>query len=454
MSFPVIPLPFTSVALNHVGGTSNSDQHQQQHSQRRQNARQLQQAASRNPNSLHTLLLDEAAIASRKAAIATYGYSWLQPAGVAKTMLGRREEEIEREELERQMREQEEMEIEMERGEEMARQAALREQQMAAEAGTGTDAQRDLDDDIPDADDNGQEEQEQEEGETEADLDNDIPDADADQTFADDSAFNVEGVTGITDEVEDTNLGSDDHSLAQNTRAHPTLAPPRNRAPVTGSRPSDTRPLHTPAQLRHEWEQQALAAVQEGEQEQNLDTWSLDEDDELDEIDGRDLDDDVPQADEEDDEGEWQHTDTELELEDESAGMLLDDEEDYPRQAHTGDLSMDMSAISGFGPRRTSLSGNVFAGSSSRPVPGAAVTPAGANPGSSTVPSTSASATSPSSPGRNWLYARSLFGITRPRASGASETQAQTPAEESHTPQSQYGDRETRSRRPRSGRNG
>jgi hypothetical protein len=79
-------------------------------------------------------------------AIAMYGYSWLKPAGCPKTMLGRREEEVEREEVERQLREVELQERVNLEAEEQERLARMRETGEVEEG-------RDLDDDIPDADD-------------------------------------------------------------------------------------------------------------------------------------------------------------------------------------------------------------------------------------------------------------------------------------------------------------
>ncbi|OAL26864.1 hypothetical protein AYO20_09897 [Fonsecaea nubica] len=122
-------------------------------------------------------------------AIAMYGYSWLKPAGCAKTMLGRREEEVEREEVERQLREVELQERQAQETEEQERLARLNE----AGEGEVDEGERDLDEDIPDADEvdlDGEEDEESEEdvdhgideGEDDealqVDLDDEIPDAD------------------------------------------------------------------------------------------------------------------------------------------------------------------------------------------------------------------------------------------------------------------------------------
>ncbi|KKY23702.1 hypothetical protein UCRPC4_g02799 [Phaeomoniella chlamydospora] len=97
--------------------------------------------------SLAALAQSEDLIEHRKNAIATFGYSWIKPAGCTKTMLGRREEELEREELDRQIREAEEAEM---RGGTRFDEAALMEGEGEGED-DGLD-QRDLDDDVPDAD--------------------------------------------------------------------------------------------------------------------------------------------------------------------------------------------------------------------------------------------------------------------------------------------------------------
>ena len=47
---------------------------------------------------LSSLLLEERALRARKNNIASFGYSWIRPAGCPKTMLGMKEEEAEREE--------------------------------------------------------------------------------------------------------------------------------------------------------------------------------------------------------------------------------------------------------------------------------------------------------------------------------------------------------------------
>jgi hypothetical protein len=167
-------------------------------------------------HNLSSLLLEERALRVRKNNIASFGYSWIKPAGCAKTMLGMKEEEAEREEALAAA------------AAEMAAAAA------AAEAGAdGTDEfgaqhgedqddtgmERDLDDDIPDADASGLVEEGEEgleeddavdeEGYMERDLDDDIPEAFPDDDEIDNEGFGEENYDDfdnqpdLDDEVED-----------------------------------------------------------------------------------------------------------------------------------------------------------------------------------------------------------------------------------------------------------
>lgn len=131
---------------------------------------------SRSPaNSLSALQAEERALRARKQNIASFGYSWIRPAGCAKTMLGMNEEEAEREEaLAAQQAEMNAVEGEGI----MDDDTGLRQEGM----------ERDLDDEIPDAEEEEgeglveegeegleEEEIEDEEGYMERDLDDDIP---------------------------------------------------------------------------------------------------------------------------------------------------------------------------------------------------------------------------------------------------------------------------------------
>ncbi|KAJ6127441.1 hypothetical protein N7523_003053 [Penicillium sp. IBT 18751x] len=130
---------------------------------------------SRSPaNSLSALQVEERALRARKQNIASFGYSWIRPAGCAKTMLGMKEEEAEREEA--MAAQQAEMNAVEGEGI-MDDDTGMREEGM----------DRDLDDEIPDAEEEGEglveegeeglEEEEivDEEGYMERDLDDDIP---------------------------------------------------------------------------------------------------------------------------------------------------------------------------------------------------------------------------------------------------------------------------------------
>ncbi|KAJ5169069.1 uncharacterized protein N7482_004663 [Penicillium canariense] len=134
---------------------------------------------SRSPaNSLAALQMEERTLRARKQNIASFGSSWIRPAGCAKTMLGMKEEEAEREEA-------------------LAAAAAemgavdtegLMDDDMGMTQGEGEEEgegmERDLDDEIPDAEEGLVEEGEEglaedglddEEGFMERDLDDDIP---------------------------------------------------------------------------------------------------------------------------------------------------------------------------------------------------------------------------------------------------------------------------------------
>ena len=186
-------------------------------------------------------------------------------------MLGRKEEEVEREEVDRQLREvemQEQMQAEVE---EVARQRLMREQAGAEAAGESPGAgQRDLDDEVPEADQDAEEDEE--EDDEEQDLDDDVPEADVSGWHYDTriSPEAGEGETGITDDVERSHLGDG------------LQVPPIFRAGMFAA------------------EDDAIANAM------------LDED-EMEGMGEQDLDDEVPDAEMNADEEGWEHTDTELE---------------------------------------------------------------------------------------------------------------------------------------------
>ncbi|OCT52512.1 hypothetical protein CLCR_09726 [Cladophialophora carrionii] len=322
-SLPLLPPPPSSLfppitAPSSDAPTSTPAAHHHHH-----HRRQKHNAAYNARNStLLALSTDERTVSQRKMAIAMYGYSWLKPAGCAKTMLGRREEEVEREEVERQLREvelQERLALETEEQERMAR---------AQELGEGEEG-RDLDEDIPDADDpdpdadyeseEEEEEEEEEDGAVEegededgmemgmaADLDDEIPDADDQEAEDDGEPLSPVGADGGW--VYDTRREPDTDDEDQLPQP---LPPPRHRdrgharhTTVAGVQV----PLSGSEYDYDERDAEALAnAMLDGDDMYEADvhgpgrsTLSGD----------RDLDDDVPDA---DDDQAWEHTDTELE---------------------------------------------------------------------------------------------------------------------------------------------
>ncbi|KAM5463983.1 hypothetical protein MauCBS54593_007159 [Microsporum audouinii] len=185
-----------SVANSSQNGTTNG-QHPQSG---RRNARSTTTATplfSASFDPLSALLLEERALKLRKQNIASFGYSWIRPAGFPKTMMGIREEEMECEEGvgagvgEGDVEEEEFMEG-IEGGEGVG--MGLDGQGGAGEGEEGdAGMERDLDGDIPDGDvegfglvEEGEEGYEDEEGEfpddeeegmMERDLDDDVPEA-------------------------------------------------------------------------------------------------------------------------------------------------------------------------------------------------------------------------------------------------------------------------------------
>lgn len=233
-------------------------------------------------------------------AIAMYGYSWLKPAGCVKTMLGRREEEVEREEVERQLREVEMQERLAVEAEEQERLAALREQ--AEAGGEMTEGDRDLDDEIPEAPE-GEEMDELEDDGMGGDLDDEIPEAEDDELQEEDldgddddvnqeqwvydtrreGESDEEGETGITDEMGQTRI-----------RAEPARTRPRG--------------ISESEYYVDERDAEALANAMLDEDEMGEMGFEEDADGQGMGEGERDLDDDVPEADE-----SWEHTDSELE---------------------------------------------------------------------------------------------------------------------------------------------
>ena len=304
-SLPLLPpppsalLPTSSSSYTPSYATESSGIPHSQQQQQASNSRRPKIPAARG--SLAALTLDERILDARKTAIQMYGWSWLKPAGCTKTMLGRREEEAEREEVARQLQEVEEQERMVVEGEEEERRAGLAQQAAQEDAGQAVGSlDRDLDEEIPDADGVGENADDEDEG---VDLDDEVPDADVDRTNLTFGTVTtaMDDATGITDDVEHSHLGE----------------------PGPALRNANTAPVQF-----HEFEateQEALANAMLEEDEQGIADADMG-------VEGRDLDDEVPEADEE----EWQHTDSDASFDDdEDAGMDISNL-DPPRQILRG----------------------------------------------------------------------------------------------------------------------
>lgn len=142
---------------------------------------------------LAQLSADEAVIAQRKQNIRRFGAGWIRPPGIAKTYQATMDEIAEREEQEILARREAAM-LELERA---AEEDARRE---AMEAGDGTgveeEGERDLDDDIPEAENEDNSDLGDGGDEAERDLDEDVPEAASDDSSEDeteaDMTFNEE----------------------------------------------------------------------------------------------------------------------------------------------------------------------------------------------------------------------------------------------------------------------
>lgn len=204
-------------------------------------------------------------------------------------MLGRKEEEIEREEVERQLREVEMQERVQQELNEAERQTMMQAQARGEAVGhaPGQD-ERNLDDDVPEAEEHDLDDdipEDEDEDEEEHDLDEDVPEADVSGWHYDTriSSEPAEGETGITDDVERSHLVD---GLHISPRFHAGTF-------VNGQQDAGRMPYEDEHAIAH----------------------AMLEEDELDGIGDRDLDDEVPDADMEVDEEGWEHTDTELDLE-------------------------------------------------------------------------------------------------------------------------------------------
>jgi hypothetical protein len=208
-------------------------------------------------NTIATLAAEERSLRARKLNIASFGYSWIKPAGCAKTMLGMKEEEAEREE---------------------ALQAAAAE--MEAAEGEGI-----MDDDI------GMQREEVEEDEgMERDLDDDIPNAEEEA-----SGLIEEGEEGL----EEDDIGDEGSYMERDLDDDIPEGFPDDDYGGSGLYDEEEDDFDNQPDL------DAEIPAADGD--------SVSEDM------TRDLDHDIPDAAEQgsEQEGEWQHTDSEEELSDE-----------------------------------------------------------------------------------------------------------------------------------------
>ncbi|KPI38005.1 uncharacterized protein AB675_3193 [Cyphellophora attinorum] len=273
---------------------------------------------------LTALSAEERQLTQRKLAIAMYGYSWLKPAGCSKTMLGRREEELEREEIERQMRETEMQERMAAEADEMERQA-----ERNAEGDAAGMNDRDLDDEVPDADgeaeanDDDWRDMVSEAGEGDMggrDLDDDIPSAaddEASDVFSDDSNPQPQSSPQRDSWTYDTRREPSTPSIdGQDVNADADAALRRIRAQARLQRQAgyQRRPGAPGSDYDvDERDAEAMALADEMLDEDEMGETSFASNRygvHGESVAERDLDDSVPEA----DSGEWEHTDSDEEL--------------------------------------------------------------------------------------------------------------------------------------------
>lgn len=190
-------------------------QQPQQHRQNRQ-IRDEEKRAQQARSPLALLAADEAAIAQRKAAIRNFGAYWIRPPGVPKTLQAMTEEEQERREQEEIERRERGM-LDMQAQQQLAEVQQQGVQAMAEQEDPEAPEERDLDDEIPEAEITG---------DITGDITEDITgDVTADDTFNEDSMMEgsmleqqehyaeleVAELTGAAQEEED--LGIEDEDL-------------------------------------------------------------------------------------------------------------------------------------------------------------------------------------------------------------------------------------------------
>jgi len=246
--------------------------------------------------SLAQLLADEHAISSRKHNIRRFGAGWIKPPGVAKTLQAETEEKAEREEQEAlQRREQMMMDMQAQQEVEEARnRAAAAAEEGGEEADVEGEEERDLDEEIPDAD--GEEEEEEED--EDEDEDEDLSDSDEEEDEEE-----------LQSELQSEML---EHSQLQHSEIPVAEDITFNEDSMFAENSLLEIDEETREQERYDRLQEAeLTGVAQDQLDLGVE---------------RDLDDSVPEA------GSYQHTDSELDDSDEDSDEDEDEEEQEQSQ--------------------------------------------------------------------------------------------------------------------------
>ena len=262
-----------------VSGASQP-QHPQSQQQRRANQQNNNQSPYSHASYLRSLQLgqlkaDEDAIRKRKENIARLGSTWIKPPGVAKTLQAETEERLEREEQEMlAQREQLMADLAARQAEEEARQAAAANQEQA-------DAmeERDLDEEVPDADDVADEDEEDEDIEGEESIE--VEDQDDEEET---------GQGEVTTEVNMTTFG--DESLLEGSMVAEQLRQDRQENQEHPEQSAEAEQEALDQQRYLHLEEAEVTGIAQDQYELGMEA---------------NLDDSVPEA------GTYEHTDTELE---------------------------------------------------------------------------------------------------------------------------------------------
>ncbi|KAL4767360.1 Apc15p protein-domain-containing protein [Aspergillus nidulans var. acristatus] len=230
-------------------------------------APRLGASALATSDTLAALILEERALRARKNNIASFGCSWIKPAGCPKTMLGMKEEEAEREEAM------------------AAADAEFAAAAAAAAAAAGGEGEEGMD--------------EEDETGMERDLDADIPDADEDEAGEDEEGLVEDGEEGL-----EAGGGVDEEEYMERD-----LDDDVPEAFADYDDDDEEEDFDNQPDLDDE-----IPSADEGVDEMS----ELEQEEEHEE---RDLDDDIPEADAGED--EWQHTDTDAEFDDEEDVSFL-----------------------------------------------------------------------------------------------------------------------------------